>query len=172
PTNDTFNRARAYPGFSLHLGAPWTQVRESDQGVVVTTPRGRHVFDFLVLSTGMLTDAKLRPELAALAPQIACWRDIYTPPEGQANRLVDDHPYLGADFSFTGLTPQGQGQLHGLFAFNYSALASLGLSASALSGMKFALPRLINGVARQLFTDDQDAIMAGYYDYADEEFLG
>jgi cation diffusion facilitator CzcD-associated flavoprotein CzcO len=172
PTNDTFNRARAYPGFSLHLGAPWTEVHESDQGVVVTTPKGRHVFDFLVLSTGMLTDAKLRPELAALAPQIACWRDMYTPPEGQANRLVDDHPYLGADFSFTGLTPQGQAQLHGLFAFNYSALASLGLSASALSGMKFALPRLINGVARQLFTDDQDAIMAGYYDYADEEFLG
>jgi hypothetical protein len=35
--------------------------------------------------------------------------------------------------------------LSGIFAFNYSALASLGLSASALSGMKYALPKLIRG---------------------------
>ena len=35
--------------------------------------------------------------------------------------------------------------LKGIFAFNYSALASLGLSASALSGMKYALPKLIRG---------------------------
>jgi hypothetical protein len=47
--------------------------------------------------------------------------------------------------------------LHGLFAFNYSALISLGLSASALSGMKNALPRLVRGIADQLFLDDREA---------------
>jgi hypothetical protein len=36
--------------------------------------------------------------------------------------------------------------LAGLFAYNYSALPSLGLSGSALSGMKAAIPKLISGV--------------------------
>jgi hypothetical protein len=35
--------------------------------------------------------------------------------------------------------------LRGLFAYNYSALPSLGLSGSALSGMKAAMPKLISG---------------------------
>ena len=63
-------------------------------------------------------------------------------------------------------------RLHGLFALNYSALVSLGLSASALSGMKFALPRLVQGIARQLFMDDKQAILRDYYAYSEEEFVG
>ena len=62
--------------------------------------------------------------------------------------------------------------MHGLFAFNYSALASLGLSASALSGLKVALPSWPTAIARQLFLDDQDALLADYLDYAEPEFLG
>ena len=172
PTNDTFNRACAYPGFHLHRGAPWTGVRETAEGRVVATPQGEHAFDFLVLSTGLVTDPGLRPELRAVAADIARWRDIYRPPEGEANRVLDDHPYLGPDFSFTPRRPEAASRLHGLFAFNYAALASLGLSASALSGMKFALPRLVNGIARQLFADDKEAIIGDYLAYAEEEFLG
>jgi len=172
PTNDTFARAAAYPGFRLHLGSPWTGVRETEDGVEVTTPKGSFGFDFLVMSTGLRTDVALRPELASVAPDIALWRDRYTPPEGAVNPLVDDHPYLGPGFEFTGRTTDGDEKVRGLFAFNYSALASLGLSASALSGMKAALPRLVNGVARQLFLDDQDALLADYIDYAEPEFLG
>jgi cation diffusion facilitator CzcD-associated flavoprotein CzcO len=172
PTSDMFNHARAFAGFHLHLGAPWTAVRETPEGAAVTTPQGEHAFDFLVLSTGLVTDAALRPELRELADDIACWRDIYIPPEGQANPALDAHPYLDPDFSFTARTQEAAARLHGLFAFNYSALVSLGLSASALSGMKFALPRLISGVARQLFTDDKEVIMDDYFAYADEEFSG
>ncbi|MEO6378229.1 MAG: NAD(P)/FAD-dependent oxidoreductase [Caulobacteraceae bacterium] len=172
PTNDTFERAAAYPGFRLHLASPWNAVRETDGAVEVTTPKGVFPFDFLILSTGLLTDVALRPELQALAGDIACWRDRFTPPAGNANPLIDDHPYLGDSFEFTGKTPEADARVHGLFAFNYSALASLGLSASALSGMKAALPRLAEGVARQLFLDDRDALLADYMDYAEPEFLG
>ena len=172
PTNDTFERAAAYPGFRLHLGSPWTAVRETDGAIEVTTPKGVFPFDFLILSTGLRTDVALRPELGAVAGDIARWRDRYTPPEGRANSLVDDHPYLGPSFEFTGRTPEADARVHGMFAFNYSALASLGLSASALSGMKAAIPRLVEGVARQLFLDDQDALLTDYMDYAEPEFLG
>ena len=172
PTNDTFARAAAYPGFRLHLGSPWTGLRETDDGVEVATPKGVFTFDFLILSTGLRTDVALRPELAGVAAEIARWRDRYTPLEGRANPLVDDHPYLGPSFEFSGRTPAADARVHGLFAFNYSALASLGLSASALSGMKAAIPRLAEGIARQLFLDDQDALLADYMDYAEPEFLG
>jgi FAD-dependent urate hydroxylase len=50
-------------------------------------------------------------------------------------------------------------------------LASLGLSASALSGIRYALPRLVEGVATQLFLDDREAILADYYAYSEEEFM-
>ncbi|WP_298214987.1 FAD-dependent oxidoreductase [Acidocella sp.] len=170
PTNDTFSRAAAYPGFTFHPGEPWLAVRETPAGVEVTTPKGGYVFDFLVLSTGLLTDARLRPELALLAGDIACWRDKYQPPK--PNPLVDDHPYLQPDFAFTPRSPAAAARLHGLFNFNYAALASLGLSASALSGMKFAVPKLTYGIVSQLFTDDAAEILADYKAYAEEEFTG
>lgn len=54
--------------------------------------------------------------------------------------------------------------------FNYAALASLGLSAAALSGLRYALPRLMEGVATQLFLDDREEILGDYFAYAEEEF--
>ncbi|TZG27855.1 FAD/NAD(P)-binding protein [Sphingomonas montanisoli] len=166
PTNDTFQRAAAWPGFRLHLGAPWLSVREADGEVIVETPEGHHGFDFLILSTGLITDPKLRPELALLAEDIARWRDRYEAPADLANPLIDDHPYLGPGFQL-----QGSPKLHGLFAFNYSGLISLGLSASALSGLKYAIPRLVEGVANQLFLDDQEAALTDYLAYDEPEFV-
>jgi hypothetical protein len=135
----------------------------------VFTPKGVFEYDFLILSTGLKTDAALRPELAAVAQDIALWKHRHRP-AGRGNPLIDDHPYLGPGFEFQARTPQGRDRLHGLFAFNYSALASLGLSASALSGMKFALPRLVSAITGQLFGDDQDAVLADYYAYDTPEF--
>lgn len=172
PTNDTFERAAARPGFALHLGAPWLAVRPEGDGAVVTTPQGEHRFDFLILSTGLVSDPGLRPELARVAGAIARWRDRYVPPPGTAHPLIDAHPYLGPGFELLPREPADADALHGLFAFNYSALVSLGLSAAALSGMKTALPRLIRGITDQLFLDDKDALVADLLAYEEPEFLG
>ncbi|MFT4056211.1 MAG: NAD(P)/FAD-dependent oxidoreductase [Novosphingobium sp.] len=171
PTNDTFERAAAWPGFALHLGAPWLDVKEHDGLVRVTTPHGHHDFDFVVVSTGLLSDPGLRPELADVADLIARWSDRVTPP-GKPNTLIDAHPYLGTAFEFLPRDGVDGAPLHGLFAFNYSALVSLGLSASALSGLHNALPRLVKGVADQLFLDDREALVADFLDYDEHEFLG
>ena len=170
PTNDTFSRASAYPGFFLHLGEPWLKVEEIPEGVRVTTPKGTHDYALIVPSTGLLTDVTLRPELGAVAKDIAHWRDVYTPPEGRVNRLIEDHPYLGPSFEFMPKTPEAADRLHGLFVFNYSALVSLGLSAAALSGLKFAAPKLTSGITRQLFTDDSKEILADFLAYSEVEF--
>jgi cation diffusion facilitator CzcD-associated flavoprotein CzcO len=172
PTNDTFARAAAYPGFALHVGSPWLEVRETEDGVAVTTPKGVFTYEFLVLSTGLKTDATLRPELRAVADDIALWRDRFAPPAGGSNPLIDEHPYLGPGFEFQGRTPEASARLHGLFCFNYSALASHGLSAAALSGTTFALPRLVNAVASQLFHDDREAKLEAYHAFDEPEFVG
>ena len=172
PTNDTFGRAAAYPNFELHLGSPWLKVEQAAETVSVTTPRGVYAFDFLILSTGLKTDAALRPELAAVAEDILLWRDRYLAPEGQGNPLIDEHPYLGRGFEFQGRTPEGAARVRGLFAFNYSALASLGLSASALSGMPYALPKLVDAVTRELFLEDREPLLEGFFAFEEPEFLG
>ncbi len=172
PTNDTFERAAAWPGFTLHLGAPWLAVEMASDQARVTTPQGLHDFDFLVLSTGLVNDAGLRPELRLVADRIARWGDRFTPAPGSANPVIDGHPYLGPGFELLPRQNDDAAMLHGLFAFNYSALISLGLSASALSGLQAALPRVVNGVTNQLFLDDREALLAELPAYDEAEFVG
>jgi hypothetical protein len=102
PTNDTFNRASAYPNFTLHTGSPWEKLQQEGDQVRIVTPQGdQGLFDFLIVSTGLLTDARLRPELASMADQIATWEDKFTPgPQQRRNALIDAHPYLGEFFEF------------------------------------------------------------------------
>ncbi|MHA7965229.1 FAD/NAD(P)-binding protein [Paenibacillus sp. CAU 1782] len=177
PTNDTFQRAASWPGFRLHLGSPWLQARraasagEEGERVEITTPKGVDTFDFLIISTGLVSDTALRSELRLVDGDIARWRDRYSAPPEIANPLLDEHPYLTPGFGFTGRDEEGQARLHGLFAFNYSVMVSCGLSASAISGLKFAIPRLASSIADQLFTDDRQPILDRFYDYAEEEFL-
>lgn len=171
PTNDTFDRAAAWPGFMLHLGAPWIDVRQVGDRVHVTTPQGDQAFDFVILSTGLVSDPGLRPELALVADRIARWSDRFTPSDG-ANALIDAHPYLGPGFELLARDDADAASLHGLFAFNYSALISLGLSAAALSGLRTALPRLVKGVTDQLFLDDEEILIADLLAYDEAEFLG
>ncbi|CAN5230264.1 FAD-dependent urate hydroxylase HpyO [soil metagenome] len=171
PTNDTFARAAAWPGFALHLGAPWLSVENTGSAARITTPQSEYEFDFLVLSTGLVSDPGLRPELGLVANTIARWADRFTPPPGTANGLADAHPYLGPGFEFLPSSPADAEALHGLFAFNYSALISLGLSAAALSGLRTALPRLVKGVTDQLFLDDRASLVADLLAYDEPEFL-
>ncbi|CAN5373030.1 FAD-dependent urate hydroxylase HpyO [soil metagenome] len=172
PTNDTFARAAAWPGFELHLGAPWLSVAEQDGVVRVETPHGTHDFDFVVLSTGLVSDPGLRPELRLVADKIARWADRFAPAQGAENALIDAHPYLGPGFELLPRDEADADALHGLFAFNYSALISLGLSASALSGLQTALPRVVKGVTDQLFLDDRTELVADLIAYDEAEFLG
>lgn len=172
PTNDTFARASAYPGFQLHLGSPWLNAVPAKNGVDITTPQGTHHFDFLIVSTGLVSDPALRPELSMVESDIARWSDRYKAPAEIASPMLDAHPYLTPGFGFMGRDEAGSKRLHGLFAFNYSVMVSCGLSASAISGMRFAIPRLVSAIADQLFMDDRETILHNFYAYGEAEFVG
>ncbi|WP_379133869.1 NAD(P)-binding domain-containing protein [Paenibacillus sp. sgz500958] len=172
PTNDTFERAASWPGFQLHLGSPWLHVKETGEGATVTTPQGDYTFDFLIISTGLISDPGLRPELKLIEGHIARWIDRYHAPADKANSLLDAHPYLSPGFALLSRDLEGVNLLHGLFMFNYSALASCGLSASAISGLRNAIPKLVAGVADQLFLDDREEILHNFLSYNEAEFVG
>jgi cation diffusion facilitator CzcD-associated flavoprotein CzcO len=170
PTVDMFERAAALPGFDLVLGAAWRSVREVDGEIEIETALGRHRYDFLILSTGVVNDAALRPELRLVHERIARWGDRYAPRRDLANSAIDAHPYLGNGFELQPRNAEDAALLHGLFAFNYSALVSIGVSASAVSGLAHALPWLVKGVADQLFRDDAEPILAAFQAHAEPEF--
>ena len=171
PTNDTFLRASTWKGFHMHLDSPWLEVKESKNGVTVVTPHAQFEFDYLIISTGLVSDPALRPELRYVNQYITRWSDVFTPEAEIANPLVDAHPYLTPEFAFTPNCEEGKAALRGIFSFNYSALISCGVSASALSGIRFAIPKLVKGIADELFAEDKQAIIQSYLHYDVEEFV-
>jgi len=172
PTNDTYERAVSWPGFQLHLGAPWLDVEVVGEQAVVTTPQGKFAFDFLIISTGLITDPALREELRSVEKHIARWSDRYEAPAAVANSLLDAHPYLSPGFEFQSRDEEGIDRLHGLYSFNYSAMVSCGLSASALSGMRYAIPKIVSAIADSLFHDNREEILNNFYGYDEREFTG
>ena len=172
PTNDTFARAAAYPGFRLHLGAPLAGVRAEEGGVALETPKGRFHLDYLIVCTGLVSDPALRPELALVEPHILRWGDVYRAPADIADPMLDAHPYMTPGFSFLSRGEEGREKLRGIFAFNYGALVSNGITASALSGMKYGIPRIVSAIADELFLDEKETILGRYYAYDEPEFTG
>jgi cation diffusion facilitator CzcD-associated flavoprotein CzcO len=169
PPADTLARAKNFPGFSLHPGSPWTAVAVEGDQVKVTTPKGSSVFDFLILGTGFVTDLSFRPELAQVSGQIALWADRYAPPADQRFDDLGRHPYLGPGGEFlpkTDATPW----ISSLFCYTFAGLPSLGFAGAFISGLKYSLPKLVDGVTGQLYRDDAEHFFQTLVVYDAKEF--
>jgi hypothetical protein len=59
-----------------------------------------------------------------------------------------------------------------MFNFTYSAFVSMGLSGSAISGFKYALPRLVDGITRSLFLEDAETMFEQFRSYGEPEMVG
>lgn len=170
PPSDTYRRAKAFPQFHLHGDSPWLDVREEGGQARVTTPHGTFLFDKLIIGSGTVTDLSLRPELANFHGEIALWKDRYTPPAKEAHEDLLRHPYLGPSFEFQEKHPGHAPHLSGLFNYTFGGLLSLGFGGASISGMKYSLPRLVNGVTRQLYLDDREAFFRSLERYDEKEF--
>jgi cation diffusion facilitator CzcD-associated flavoprotein CzcO len=159
PTQESFWRCRRYDNFAWHGDCAWKSVREAAEGAIVETKAGTFTFDFIIFATGFETDLSARRELGPIVHQIALWRDRFTPPPGEESDLLARHPYLGAAFEFTERQPGTAPFLGRLHNFTFGAWPSLGLTGAAITGLKYGVRRLVNGLARDLFREDS----AGYY---------
>ncbi len=89
----------------MHLGRPLTGAHIVDGRVRLDTPKDPFTADFVICGTGIDNDARLRPELAACADNIATRGDRCTPPDDERNDRLARFPYLDRDFAFTEKMP-------------------------------------------------------------------
>jgi cation diffusion facilitator CzcD-associated flavoprotein CzcO len=170
PPADTLARARRHDGFGLHPGSPWTAVEVEGDQVRVTTPKGSFLFDYLILGTGFITDLGIRPELSGLKDTIATWADRYTPPAEEAFEDLGRHPYLGPSGQFL---PKVEGKtpwISSLFCYTFAGLPSLGFAGAFISGLKYSLPKLVDGITGQLYEDEAAHFLATLEAYDAKEF--
>ncbi|WP_435656625.1 FAD-dependent oxidoreductase [Brucella pituitosa] len=174
---DAYNRLSSLPGASVRHNAAWQAVKLVNDGngeeIEVQTASGETLrADFLIVAVGFITNFELRPELAKIAKHIALWSDRFVPPSDERDAQMGSHPYLGESFQFVEKLPGHAPYLSRLFNFTYSALVSMGLSASAISGFKYSVPRVVRGVTKSLFLEDISTTYACFTEYSEPEMLG
>jgi cation diffusion facilitator CzcD-associated flavoprotein CzcO len=164
PPVNTYERATALPGFTLHAGSPWLDVAlaAGDPPVEVVTPKGRFRFDFLIAASGIAIDLRARPELRHIVDHIATWSMRYEPPPDLRDVRLSRFPYLGRYGELTEAVPGSAPWTARIFAIFRGATMSLGPSAASNSNMKYTIPRLVSGVTRQLVLDAEDAHWATF----------
>ena len=153
PPQHTFDAAVAQPGFSIRTGFPWDSVRWTGSEIVVEGQGQRATYDRLAIATGFVTDLSLRPELQHVLRDAALWADRYTPPAGQAIPGLSKAPYLDRHGGYLERVPGTAPWLSRVFTIISTANLSLGPVASSVSTMKYMAPRLVEGVKRRLFLD-------------------
>lgn len=172
-----YDRLSSLPGASIRANAEWKSARmvkdiNGDEIEVLTASGETLRVDFLIVAIGFVQDFKLRPEMTLLADDIALWNDRFSPSNGEFDAQIATHPYLGRSFEFLEKTPGTAPHLQRMFNFTYSAFVSMGLSGSAISGFRYALPRLVDGITRSLFLEDAETIYQQFSAYAEPEMVG
>ncbi|WP_271673176.1 NAD(P)-binding domain-containing protein [Bradyrhizobium sp. CCBAU 51627] len=154
PTQDAYWRCRRFENFALHPNCGWNFIDEAG-GTARVRSKGRSFqFDFVIFASGVAMDLSARPELALLFEQIALWHDRFTPPAGEESESLARYPYLGKAFEFTERRPGAAPFLLGLHNFTFGAMLSHGISGAAITGIKYGVRRLVNGIARDLFCEE------------------
>lgn len=174
---DAYTRLARLPGAEIRQNAGWKSVRLVGTGaeaeIEIETVAGDTLrADFLIVAVGFEVDFHKRRELAAFADQIALWRDRFPVPRGEEGSVVATYPYLGATFEFVEKVPGAAPWLGRIRNFTYGAMVSMGLSGSAISGLKYAVPRVVHGITRALFVEDAAAFYDSFSSYAVPELVG
>lgn len=165
-------KVTAQPNYALHLGSPVTASRMAGGEVELTTPKGAHRFDFVILGTGFAVDPRLRPELADFADEIALWRDRFAPPAEEPLAELSGFPYLGPAFEFTEKHPGKAPFLADIHCFNYAATMSHGPVAGDIPGVEVGAERMARAIARTFYLQDRALHSRDLDNYAEMELLG
>jgi FAD-dependent urate hydroxylase len=169
PPQETFWRCRKFDNFAWHTDCAWRTVRFDGKVATVEARGGPFTFDFIIFATGFATDLAARPELAPIVRHIALWRDRFAPPPGEESDLLSRHPYLGPAFEFTEREAGSAPYLRRLHNYTFGAMPSVGLTGGAITGIKYGVRRLVDGLVRDLFREDAEAYYRELLAYSDAE---
>lgn len=155
PTEATLEAVAASRTVSILAGAHVTQWRWDGEIRAGLAAGDAIAADFLILGTGVDWGLHLRPELAEIAPAALLWRD--RAPPGEEEPSLGAQPYLGEDFELLERAPGALPGLSRIRLFNYAALPSMGLTGSAIAGIRCGVPHLADGIGRDLFRSEAGA---------------
>lgn len=170
PPTDTFARATKNPNFLLHGNNKWNGIEQENGHVKIHSTTGEFNVDYIIVGTGCVTDLSLRPELENIVDKIALWKDRFTPPENERNDDMLRHPYLGSHCEFTEKEPGSAPYLSSIFNFTFGGLVSIGFGGASISGMKYSVQKLVNGITKQLYLEDADAFYQSLEEFDLREF--
>jgi hypothetical protein len=169
PPQESWDRCAAHRNFHVTLGAPLQGVALEEGCIRLDTPRGTVRADFLILGTGLAVDLARRPELAALAPHAALWRDRYTPPAEEAHPTLGGFPYLAGDLAFTPRGPEGA-WVSRVRSVSFGSLPSA-VSSAGISMLRPTVERIVRGIVRDLFVEQAEADHARLLAYDERELV-
>ena len=172
PATHSYETAHRFPNFALHAASPWLTAALADDVIRVQTPHQTFLFDDVICATGSVPDLACRPELAPFVDRIALWRDRYVPPAAERHEQLGKYPYLGPHYEFLERDPGAAPFLRRLYAFNFSAIVSMGPHSTSISGHKYSVPRVIRGITRSLFLDQQQRLLPDIRAFQEREEIG
>jgi hypothetical protein len=125
-------------------------------------------YDFVIAATGFRTDLDLRPELREVSKHIKRWGDCFKPAKGLESEDLSRHPYLGPSFEF--LPREKEEWISNIYNYTYGAILSNGFSGASITGMKYSMGRIVQGITKSFFAEDKDYHYQSLVDYDVEEF--
>ncbi len=172
PPHESVRRVAAHANATLLTGAGVQGVVREGDALVLTTPRGDVRAEFVVLGTGFLQDAALRPELAAVAGDIRLWGDAYEPPHEERDASLALNPWLDEGFAFTERVPGAAPHLARLHCFNFAATLSHGKVTGDVPAISVGAQRLARAICARLLAADVAQHAARHAAFDEPEITG
>lgn len=167
---ETWARVTAHPNVTLHPASDWTGARVgSDECLEIDTLKGEFRCDHVIAGTGFDVDAANCRLLGPMSRNIARWSDRYDPPDDERDDRLARYPYLGRHFELLPRENDFPG-LDRLRLFTFGSTMSFGPSGSSINALKFAVPRLVQGITRDLFREGAAKHLEGLRAYDTPEF--
>lgn len=172
PPHESVRRVAAHANATLLTGAGVEAVERDGDALLLATPRGTIRADFVILGTGFMQDAALRPELGAMAGQIRLWRDAYDPPAAERDAALGLNPWLDAGFAFTERVPGSAPHLSRLHCFNFAATLSHGKLTGDIPAISAGARTLTRAICARLLAADVELHAARHAAFDEPEITG
>lgn len=152
----SIQRAEAFANFRTYLGVGSSSLRLEGAEIVIDTPDGPASFDFLVAGTGYRTYLPARPELRVVAPATLLWKHCMAPTDSR-DTPWSEWPYLGHGLQLLPRDPSSDGWVSRIHVYTYAAILSHGLHVGDIATAHIVVPRLVEAIVGDLFSEDISA---------------
>lgn len=170
-TRDAWLRVVRHDHYRFVLGAGFDRIDgSSERGLRLVSGDRSEQADFVIFGTGVEVAHRHRKELAYFADNIATWADRIADPLPAGMAYLLQFPYLSPGFAYVARRPDAADNLSNIHCFNFAAALSCGPSGASIRGLKFAVPKLVQTIARDLFREDIEHHWRDLLGYHGNEF--